>query len=141
MPVLSSGTQRYRVYSGWTGTNGAGQPVNFVGFQYIDNENSGRWRCVSRQASTSTFLDTTFTIVADRWYTLRFFVPADRSRVDFWIKDETVANFTYIGNITTNIPANTTNLAPFFKIEKETITTNQSRQLKTDWCYWRKARQ
>jgi hypothetical protein len=115
--ALSTSAQRYTIYAGLRDGNAAGDAANSICFKYSDNLNSGQWLGQTRNASTSTNVNSSVAVAASAWYKLRFQVNAGGTNVDFYVND------VYIGSSTTNIP--TTNPMRFMAmIEKSVGTTN-----------------
>jgi len=127
LPVLSTGTIGYRFRVGLQDVNTAGDPANGVYFYYSEDVNSGRWRGVTRNASTSTNVDSTaITVAANTWYKLRFASSNNGATVNFYV------NNILIGTSTTNIP--TTNATRVMaKIEKKAPSSTTSRIADLDW--------
>jgi len=73
-----------------------------VFFEYIDDENGGRWQALTVDGVGETSTDTGITVVADRWYKLESEVNAAGTSVEFFIDDVLVATNT------TNIPVGDT---------------------------------
>ena len=69
-----------------------------VFFEYIDDENSGRWQATTTDGVGQTSTDTGITVAASRWYKLEAEVNAAGTEVDFFIDGVLVATNT------TNIP-------------------------------------
>jgi len=97
---LSDATNRYVLRAGHSS---AGVPppadLNFgVTFEYIDNENGGRWQALTVDGSAETSTDTGITVVASTWYKLEVETNAAGTISTFFIDDVLVATHT------TNIP-------------------------------------
>lgn len=130
IPVLSNGTVRFNVKAGLQGGTASGSPANGVYFEYIDNVNSGNWRGVSRNASTSTIVNGSIAPVADTWTKLRLEINSAGTLVTFYVDGVS------IGTSSTNIP--TTNASRLMaSIERSGIVIGQNRNLYLDSVAWR----
>lgn len=116
------------------GNNGTlGDPANGIYFHYSETINSGKWRAVTRNASTGSTLDSSITVVASTWYKLSIQVNNAGTNAEFFIDGVS------IGNLTTNIP--TTNpVSLLASIEKQGSSSSTSRSLNLDWVYLRTSR-
>ena len=130
IPVLS-GTPQFNVKVGLQDGSAVGDPANGIYFYYSSTVNSGIWRCVTRNASTSTnILTTGVTVAAATWYKLRLQINSAGNNVDFFIND------IWVGNSTTNIP--TTNGSMLMaSIEKQGTASATERTMDIDWVYFR----
>lgn len=77
-----------------------GDPANGIYFQYQGGVNSGRWTCVTANASTRTTINSTVAPVANTWQRLKYIVNQAGTSVAFYIDD------VLIGTTSTNIPSN-----------------------------------
>jgi hypothetical protein len=98
---LSDGTDRYTLRSGFFSMSLPNVINEGIGFEYVDNENSGRWQLITHNGS-ETSSDSGITVVADTWYKLSWQANTDGTSVDFFIDD------VLVGTHTTNIPSGTT---------------------------------
>ena len=125
LPVLSAASPRYNVKVGMQDNLVVGDPANGIYFQYSDNVNSGCWVGVTRNASTSTPVNSTVTVVANQWYVLRWTANTAGTLVSFYIDN------VLIGTSALNIP--TTNPAKFQASIEKGSTSTLSRTLQCDW--------
>jgi len=107
-------------------SNLAGDSANGVFFYYSNTENSGRWRGVTRNASTSTVVDSTVTVAANTWYKLRFVSSGNGSTVIFYVDD------VLIGTSSSNIPITNASRA-MAKVEKKAPNSAVSRTVDIDY--------
>lgn len=130
IPVLS-GTPEFNVKIGLQDqAQPAGLPPNGIFFNYSSTVNSGKWRGVTRNASTSTNVDSAITVVANTWYKLRFQINAAGTSVEFFVNDVSV------GSSTSNI--STTNAMRLMAgIEKQGTNSSISRTMNIDFVYYR----
>jgi len=130
LPVLS-GTPQYNVKMGLMDSNALGTPANGVYFIYSSTINGGAWQGDSRNASTSSTVNSTVTVAANTWYKMLIQINKAGTRVDFIIND-TLIGF-YSG---ANIPVtNATRI--MFRIEKQGNASATSRTLEVDSVYYR----
>ena len=123
---LSTATIRYNFKAGTQNNAVVGDPTSGIYFQYTDNVNSGRWVGITRNASTSTPVNSTVTVVANTWYRLRYVANPTGTSVDFYVND------VFIGSSSLNIPV--TNGTRFqASIEKQTPNTTTTRLALLDW--------
>jgi hypothetical protein len=126
IPTLSNGTTGFQFRAGFMDANTAGDSANGVFFYYSDTENSGRWRVITRNASTSTTVDSTIAVVANTWYKLRWVSSGNGATVMFYIDD------VLIGTSSSNTPVtNATRLMA--KIEKKAPNSAVSRTVDIDY--------
>ncbi len=129
LPILSS-TPEYNVKVGLQDGIVAGDPANGIYLQYSNTINSGNWRGVTRNSSTSTNVDSSIAVAANTWYKLRFQINAAGTNVDFFVDG------TYIGSSTGTIP--TTNAMRLVaSIEKSGAANATSRTMNIDSVYYR----
>jgi len=98
--LLSDATNRYVLRAGHSSA-GIPPPVtlNFgVTFEYIDNENGGRWQALTVDGIAETSTDTGITVAASTWYKMEVETNAAGTISTFFIDDVLVATHT------TNIP-------------------------------------
>lgn len=116
--TLSNGTDRYVLRMGFLDSF-SGESVDFIGFRYSDDLNSGKFQCVTRSNSSETATDSGITLAVNTWYTLEVVVNADGTSCEFFIDGASV------GTITTNIPSNSSRLFSYgFYAQKTVGTTN-----------------
>lgn len=130
LPALS-GTPQYNVKMGIMDSNTLGTPANGVYFIYSSTINGGAWQGISRNASTSSTVNSTVTVAAKTWYKMLIQINKAGTRVDFII-DDILIGF-YSG---ANIPVtNATRI--MFRIEKQGTASATSRTLEVDSVYYR----
>ena len=130
LPVLS-GTPQYNVKLGLLNSNTVGTPTNGIYFTYSSTINSGQWEGVSRNASTSSVVDSTIAVVANTWYKLRITINRAGTLVTFYVNDVSIGSYSGA-----NIP--TTNACRvMFRIEKQGSNSGTSRSLEVDNVYYR----
>lgn len=98
VPILSDGTQTYKVRFGFGDTTATGEHVDGVYFTYSSTD-STFWRMETSSNSSRSTTPTSVTVVAATWYRLRIEVDANAANAKFLIDDVEV------GNIVLNIPA------------------------------------
>lgn len=125
-----SGTPSFNTKIGLQDNSAVGTPANGIYFYYSDTD-SGKFTCVTRNASTSTIITTTgVTVAAATWYKLRIQINSTGNNVDFFIND------VWVANSTTNIP--TTNAMMLMaSIEKQGTASATARTMDIDWLYFR----
>jgi len=130
LPALS-GTPQYNVKLGLLNSNTIGTPTNGIYFTYSSTINSGQWEGVSRNASTSSVVDSAIAVVANTWYKLRITVNLAGTLVTFYVNDVSIGSYSGA-----NIP--TTNACRImFRIEKQGSNSGTSRSLEVDQVYYR----
>jgi len=123
LPVVSTAAVNYRLRIGLQDSGAAGDPANGVYFTYSHGLNGGQWQGVTRNASTSTLVNSAVAVVAGTWYRLRAEVVITPSlAINFYIHNGD--DFTFIGSSTTNITTNGLRLVS--KINKQTTSTGTS---------------
>ena len=103
IPTLSSSTETFRFFTGYSSLNG-NPATNSIVFLYDSAGVStgsaavGRWQVLCSNASTRSYTTTDSTVTAGRWYRLRAEVNAAGNSVSFYI------NGTLVKTETNNIP-------------------------------------
>lgn len=117
--TLSDGTNRYNLYAGTGDKTAAGDMVDGVYFQYVDNVNSGNWTLTTSNNSVRTTADSGVPVVANTWINLGAVVNAAGTSAQFFVDG------TSVGTITTNIPTVAgRESGPLLKIQKALGTTS-----------------
>ena len=131
IPTLATVVTDFNIKVGLQDTTALGDPANGIYLYYNYNINSGKWRGVTRNASTSTNVDSaSSTVVAGTWYKLKFQVNAAGTNVEFFVNDVS------IGSSTATIP--TTNAMRLMaSIEKQGANSAVSRTLDIDHVLYR----
>ncbi len=129
LPNLS-GSPEYNVKVGLQDGVVAGDPANGIYLQYSDTINSGNWRGVTRNSSTSTNVNSSITVAANTWYKLKFIVNTAGNEVQFFVND------VYIGSSTTNIPTGN-GMRIVASIEKSGTASATARTMHLDWTLYR----
>lgn len=119
IPTLSVAAQRFNIRAGLSsaGTTGNADPAAGVYLRYSDSVNSGRFQCVSRNASVESAVDTGVTVVAGTIYELEVRINAAANQVNCFV------NGVAAGTITTNVPATSNSMGIFTNIQKTAGTT------------------
>lgn len=126
---LSDGTDRYFIRSGLFAISLPTTIDEGIGFEYIDNENSGAWQAICDDApGVETSVDTGVTVTASTWYKLEFEVNTDADSVEFFIDDVSVAT------ITTNIPLGAA-FHLFYNTNIQKVLGTTSREFEIDAMY------
>lgn len=99
---LSDGVNRYVIRQG-IGSISLPNIINHgIFFEYVDDQNGGRWQAICGDApGVETSVDTGVTVIADTWYKLEWECNTAGISVEFFIDDISVAI------IATNIPLGT----------------------------------
>jgi hypothetical protein len=103
-PELSDATNRYVIRAGHSSAN-VPPPLTLnygVTFEYIDNENGGRWQAITADGIAETTTDTGITVAGSTWYKLEAETNAAGTISTFFIDGVLVATHT------TNIPTGDT---------------------------------
>lgn len=130
LATLSTAGVNYVLRVGLQDSAAAGDPTNGVYFSYNHGVNSGQWQGITRNASTSTTVNSSIAVVAGTWYRLRAEVVLTPSlAVNFYIS--TGGDYTFIGSSSTNITTNSLRLVA--KINKQTTTTATSSTANIDY--------
>lgn len=95
---LSTSLERYVLRSGFFSLELPNNVTSGVGFEYTDNENSGRWQAVGVNATVETSADTGVAVTADTWYKLEVEIAEDGASATYFINDAEVAT------VSTNLP-------------------------------------
>lgn len=132
LPTLS-GTPQYNVKVGLQDGTALGDPANGIYLFYSSTVNSGQWRGVSRNASTSTNVDSSTTVVANTWYKLGIKINSAGTLVEFFV------NAVSIGTSSTNI-ATGNGMRLMASIEKQGTSSATSRTMNVDYIYYRMER-
>lgn len=96
-PTLSDASQEYSFRFGLMDNN-AGDQVDGVYFEYA-RATSTAWQFCTANNNSRTKTASSVTVAVDKWYTLEYLLDAGRGRARYWINGQ------YLGEITTNIPA------------------------------------
>jgi hypothetical protein len=134
VPVLSTGAITYEVRLGIQDTVTIGDPINGVYFVYSSGINAGQWQGITRNASTSTTVNSTIAIAINAWYKVRAEVNATRTNVDFYV--DSGSGYVLIGSSTTNIPLAAAVMRPVAKVNKIGGNSTTSSLVNLDWCMW-----
>lgn len=134
VPVLSTGAITYELRLGLQDTVTTGDPTNGVYFVYSSGINTGQWQGITRNASTSTTVNSAVAVAINTWYRCRAEINATRTNVDFYV--DSGSGYVLVGNSTTNIPVSANVLRPVAKINKIGSNSNTSSVANLDWCWW-----
>jgi hypothetical protein len=126
LPTLSTGVIGYQFRTGLLDLNTAGDPANGIYFYYSEDVNGGSWRGVTRNASTSTNVDSAIPVVANTWYKLKFISKNNGANVDFYV------NEVLMGSSATNIPTTNATRA-MAKLEKKAPSSATARTCDIDY--------
>lgn len=126
--LLSDAVNRYTLRSGFYSID-LPNTIGFgIGFEYVDNENGGRWQAIAADGVGETSADTGVLVTGTTWYKLEVECNADGDSVDYFIDDVLVAN------ITTDIPAGT-GFSNFFNTHIMKLVGTAPRTLYVDASY------
>lgn len=127
IPVLSTVTDEYILYTGFADVSGSGDMNDGAYFKY-DRLTSVNWQMCTANggAGNRTATASSTAVAATTWTKLRIEVNAAGTRVDYFINDVN------IGNVTTNIPTTVARVtSALMKAEKSAGTTATS--VLVDW--------
>jgi len=130
--TLSTVTERFFTYFGYSTPSNWQSPSNAIGFTYDEGGvlfyggiATTNWKCITRSGGTVTNTTTSIPVVAGQWYKLRIDVNNTGDTIQFYINGVLVATHT------TNVPAPTTQLSIISLIVKTIGTT--ARTMQTDY--------
>lgn len=132
LPTLS-GTPQYNIKVGLQDGNAIGDPANGVYLYYSSTINSGNWRGVTRNASTSTNVDSSIAVVANTWVKLKMQINSAGTSVEFFVDGVS------IGSSSSNIPTGNA-MRLMASIEKQGTNSATSRTMNLDYLYYRSER-
>jgi hypothetical protein len=127
-----SGTPQFNIKLGLQDGTALGDPANGIYLYYSSTINSGNWRGVTRNASTSTNVDSSIAATTN-WVKLRLQVNSAGTSVEFFVDDVS------IGTSSTNIPTGNA-MRIMASIEKQGTASTTSRTLNLDYIYYRMVR-
>jgi hypothetical protein len=97
--ALSVAANRYVLRVGWSSMLLPNTIIQGITFEYQDDQNGGRWQCVTEDGVAETSVDTGILAVAGAWTFHEIVVNAAGTSVEFFMDKVSV------GIITTNIPS------------------------------------
>jgi len=122
LPILSDGTDGYKVFVGYYDTSGLDVSGEGIYFTYTHSENSGNWTIVTSESdASSTSADSGVAATID-WVDLTYVVNAAATSVEFFIDGVSV------GSIATTIPTYSGGdlCSPWFGLIKTLGTSQRS---------------
>jgi hypothetical protein len=125
-----SGTPEFNIKLGLQDSSAIGDASNCICIGYSSTINSGNWRGTTRNASTSTFVNSSIAVAANTWYKLQIRINAAGTNVEFFIDGVS------IGSSTTNIPTGNA-MRLMASIEKQGTSSATSRSMDIDYVYYR----
>lgn len=99
--LLSTAAERYTLRAGFSSIALPNVINEGITFEYIDNENGGRWQGLCEDGVGETSVDTGVLVTASTWYKLEIEINAAGTSVEFFIDDLSV------GTVAANIPSGT----------------------------------
>ena len=123
VPTIPSASQDFKIEIGFGNSFSSGDSTNFVGFAFNRGLSTTNWFAVTGTSGTYTTLNSSTTMLANTWYTLRAVINATKTSIEFFINESS------IGTITTNIPSS--QIAPILKITQ--VSGASERQMDVDY--------
>jgi hypothetical protein len=123
LPNLSDATDTFTITAGYFNClfSASCSPTDAVWITYTHGVNSGKWRGICIEDSSTTNVDDAGTAVAaNTWYRLGITVNADATSAEFFV------NGTSIGSCSTNIPDSADPVNPIARILKSAGTTSRT---------------